>query len=160
MPIKEVCRIAEEVTRTHKHAQIIRLRGLNPTNYGIDFGDRKPKLHLVLRELEKIPTLKLIEIFGLVPDDMVEYDELIHEINRNSKVFCVTLGVQSGSPNTLKAMNIHSSPEKIEDILHRLSGIIVKTLLVMGHPGETDSDVLQTIDFFKRNCIKIYISML
>ena len=149
MPIEEVCRIVEEVTSTHKHSQIVKLCGLNPTNYGIDFGDRKPKLHLLLRELEKIPTLKLIKIFGLVPDDM--YEELICEINRNKKVFCVTLGVQSGSANTLQAMNIHSSPEKTEDILHRLSGKIVETLLVIGHPGETDNDVLQTIDFFKRN---------
>ena len=83
MPLDEVCKVATEITSTTS-VFVISLCALNICNYGIDFGDRKPKLHLLIQALSKIPTVKFIELYSLTASCM--YEELIEEIATNDKV--------------------------------------------------------------------------
>lgn len=106
IPIDEVCKLATEITSTTS-VFVICLGALNICNYGIDFGDRKPKLHLLIQALSKIPTVKFIELYSLTASCM--YDELIDEIASNDKVILVELPMQSGSDFMLKTMNTGST---------------------------------------------------
>ncbi len=127
---------------------VLYLTGMNNCNYGLDYGDHKPKLHLLLRELEKIPSLKYIDIDGIAPSCV--YPELLEELQRNSKVFSIQFMIQSGSNSMLAQMNIGTTVEKLEVALQHLKGKKVVTGVVVSHPGETLEDVKQTIDFLRK----------
>ena len=104
VPIDEVIEIAKDVTESSK-VSIIALTGLNTCNYGIDIGDKKQKLHLLLQELSKIESVKFIEVHSLTIGDM--YEELTTELANNPKVLLIGFSVQSGSNKMHKIMSTH-----------------------------------------------------
>ena len=104
VPFDEVIEIAKNVTESSK-VSIIVLTGLNTCNYGIDIGDKKQKLHLLLQELSKIESVKFIEVHSLTIGDM--YEELTAELANNPKVLLIGFSVQSGSNKMHKIMNTH-----------------------------------------------------
>ncbi len=148
MPIDEVCKLATEITSTTS-VFVISLSALNICNYGIDFGDRKPKLHLLIQALSKIPTVKFIELYSLTASCM--YEELIEEIATNDKVILVELPIQSGSDSVLNAMNTGATVSELQMLLDRLSHKPMRSIFVTSHPYETMEDVQKTIDFIEKN---------
>lgn len=148
LPIDEVLEIANEVTKSPS-IRVIRLTGLNTCNYGIDIGDKKQKLHVLIQELSKLEKVKLIEVHALTIGDM--YEELADEIASNPKVRFISFGTQSGSNEMLKIMNTHYTVEQIQYYLDKFSHKAVYTIVVPGHPGETEETMQTTIDFIKRN---------
>lgn len=148
MPMEEICALATEVTTNSKVFQIA-LTGLNICNYGIDFGDKKPKLHLLIQALSKIPTVKFIYLYSLTVESM--YEELNNEIATNPKILLVELPIQSGSNSMLKAMNTGSTVEEIQYLLDKFSGKPMRSIFVVSHPGETEESVQETINFIKKN---------
>lgn len=149
MPIDEVVQIATDVTADERICKIY-LSGLNTCNYGIDFGDKKPKLHLLIQKVSEIPTVKFIEVQCLTAGDM--YEELIDEIANNPKVIAYGIGYQSGSNTMLKAMNVHSTIEQIQYLHDRLSHKLnTGNIMVICHPGETRETIQETLDFIQKN---------
>lgn len=148
MPIDEVCKLAAEITSTTS-VFVISLSSLNICNYGIDFGDRKPKLHLLIQALTKIPTVKFIELYSLTASCM--YEELIEEIATNDKVILVELAMQSGSDAVLNAMNTGATVNELQVLLDRFSHKPMRSIFVTSHPYETMEDVQKTIDFIEKN---------
>lgn len=140
----------EEVVRMVKEygMPILYLTGMNNCNYGCDFGDGKPKLHILLHELEKISSLKYIDIDGIAPSCV--YPELLNELNRNKKVYSVQFMLQSGSDFMLEKMNIGASVSDLENALEHLQGKRIITGVVVGHPWETLEDVKKTIAFLEK----------
>jgi len=65
---------------------------------------------------------------------------------------CVQLGVESGSPDILRQLGKHTTPEKIVQAadLIRQAGMQLSVYLITGMPEETDSDKQQTINLIKR----------
>lgn len=126
----------------------IRLIGLNATLYGIDLYGRQV-LHELLKKLSNIEGLLNIDISAVASMNM--YEELIFEIESNPKIGKVDIPFQSGSPHMLKVMNIHTTIEKMENMIRRFGNKISLTTFVIGHPYETEEDVDLTIDFIKRN---------
>ena len=148
MKMEDILQQAKDVTKTGNIYRIV-LGGLNICNYGIDMEDRKPKLHLLIKRLAEIPGVKVIDLFSLTAADM--YEELIEEIATNDKVRTVELGVQSGCNKMLKVMNTGSTKEGIQMLLDRLSHKAMKSIIVVGHPGETREDLQETLDFVISN---------
>ncbi len=148
MPIDEVCKLAAEITSTTS-VFVISLSSLNICNYGIDFGDRKPKLHLLIQALTKIPTVKFIELYSLTASCM--YEELIEEIATNDKIILVELALQSGSDAVLNAMNTGATVNELQVLLDRFSHKPMRSIFVTSHPYETMEDVQKTIDFIEKN---------
>lgn len=148
MPMEEVLKRAEDITKNSSVSTII-LDGLNTCNYGIDDEDHKQKLHILVKKLSEIPTVKWIHISCLTVGDM--YEELIEEIANNKKVCEIVLGIQSGSNKMLEVMNVHSTVEQIQHCLDRLSHKRIVTIAVISHPGETLETVQETIDFVRKN---------
>ena len=142
--IEEVCKQVE-----HYGKPVLILSGLNTTNYGIDFGDHKPKLHKLIHEVSKIPTVKWIQVECVASSCI--YEELIEEIENNDKVVYVQYFIQSGSDHMLKEMNIGTTVAQHKKVLERLKGKIIDGAVIVGHPGETMQDVQDTIQFIKDN---------
>ena len=142
--IEEICKI---VARYKK--PVLCLTGLNTCCYGKDFGDGKPKLHLLLKALSKIPTLKYIKIDGVSSSGI--YEELCEEIEHNEKVVCVQFFLQSGSNHMLLEMNIGSKVEDNLVIINRFKGKAIESGIIVGHPGETEEDIQKTIKFIIDN---------
>lgn len=149
-PLDEVLKIAQQVT-SNSNVQTILLAGLNICNYGIDFGDRKPKLHKLIEGLSGIPTVKRIWLNNLTFESM--YEELNCEIEKNPKISCIELPMQSGSDSMLKIMNTGSTVAEIQSLLDRFSksGKRMKSTVVVSHPGETREFLQETIDFIVKN---------
>lgn len=140
--IEQICEMVE-----HHGKPIVILGGMNTTNYGLDFGNHKPKLHDLIREVSKLPTVKWIQIEGVASSCI--YEELIEEIEHNDKVVYIQFFLQSGSDRMLEKMNVGSKIADNKKVLERLKGKIIDGGVIIGHPGETIQDVLDTIQLIK-----------
>ena len=82
-------------------------------------------------------------------------DELI-EVMRTSKKICkhLHLPVQSGSTNILKIMNRRYTKEQYLELVRKIKtavpDISLTTDIIVGFPGETEEDFLETMDVVKQ----------
>ena len=103
--------------------------------------------------LEKIEGLERIRFMTSHPKDLS--DELI-EVIKNSKKICkhLHLPVQSGSTEILKQMNRRYTKEQYLDLVQRIKNAIpdisLTTDIIVGFPGETEEDFLETMDVVKK----------
>lgn len=143
--IKEAKMLAEKGTK-----ELI-LVAQDLTYYGMDLHN-KQTLHLLIREISKIEGIEWIRLLYCYPEEI--YDELIEEIRENDKV-CkyLDLPIQHISNNVLKRMGRRTTKEeivsKIEKLRDRVDNIVLRTSLIVGFPGETDSDFNEIKDFLK-----------
>jgi len=129
----------------------VMLLGQNVNSYGQNL-DEECSFAQLLRRIEKIDKIKRIRFMTSHPKDLS--DELI-EVMASSEKICrhLHLPVQSGSNALLKAMNRRYTREHyielVEKIRAAMPDISLTTDLIMGFPGETDSDVEDTIDLIR-----------
>jgi len=114
-----------------------------------------------LKELEKICDLIIknnlrITFRGYAT---IRSDMSIELLKKMRKAGCVTLhyGFESGSNKVLKYMNKHYTSEDAEELIKKTkkAGINVVINIIVGFPGETESEFNKTLEFIKRN--KSYI---
>ncbi len=77
---------------------------------------------------------------------------------RDAGFYRARLGLESGSPHVLDLMGKKISPALMAESLAKLAGAGIKTTTywVVGHPGETEEDFQQTLDFLEANAENIY----
>ena len=126
----------------------VMLLGQNVNSYGktlenpISFAE-------LLEEVEKIEGLKRIRFMTSHPKDLS--DELIAVMAKSKKI-ChhLHLPMQSGSSRVLKEMNRRYDKEKylnlVEKIRAAIPDISLTTDIIVGFPGETEEDFLETLD--------------
>ena len=130
----------------------VMLLGQNVNSYGKTLEEPVTFAQL-LREIEKIDGLKRIRFMTSHPKDLS--DELI-EVMRNSKKICnhLHLPLQSGSSRILKIMNRKYTKEQylelVEKIRAAVPDISLTTDLIVGFPGETEEDFLETLDVVRK----------
>jgi len=130
----------------------IMLLGQNVNSYGKTL-DNPITFAELLREVNKIDGLKRIRFMTSHPKDLS--DDLIMAIKECDKV-CkhMHLPLQSGSSRVLKEMNRHYDKEKYLDEVKRLReqipDIAITTDIIVGFPGETEEDFLETMDVVKQ----------
>lgn len=130
----------------------IMLLGQNVNSYGKTL-DNPITFAELLREVNKIEGLKRIRFMTSHPKDLS--DDLIMAIKDCDKV-CkhMHLPLQSGSSRVLKEMNRHYDKEKYLDEVKRLReqipDIAITTDIIVGFPGETEEDFLETMDVVKQ----------
>lgn len=77
--------------------------------------------------------------------------ELLAELKRSG---CqrIHYGVESGNPRTLKILNKNINLDQVIEVFNmtRKTGITTFAYFMIGSPGETRDDILETIDFAKR----------
>ena len=130
----------------------VMLLGQNVNSYGKTF-DEPMSFAQLLKEVEKIEGLERIRFMTPHPKDLS--DELI-EVMAASKKICrhLHLPVQSGSSRVLRQMNRHYTKEHylelVEKIRRAIPDISLTTDIMVGFPGETEEDFLDTMDVVKK----------
>ena len=130
----------------------VMLLGQNVNSYGKNL-DNPISFAELLRRVERIEGLQRIRFMTSHPKDLS--DELI-EVMKQSKKICrhLHLPLQSGSTRILKEMNRRYTKEQYlslaEKIRREIPDIAITTDIIVGFPGETYEDVLETIDVVKK----------
>jgi ribosomal protein S12 methylthiotransferase len=123
------------------------------TGYGTDIYNGK-KLVDLIRELSKINKIEWIRILYCYPEEINE--ELINEIAINKKV-CkyIDIPIQHISDKILKLMGRRGKGSEISSLLNKLRervpGIIIRTSIIVGFPGEDENDFDEILSFIKEN---------
>ncbi len=145
--------IVREIERLVKDGVVeVMLLGQNVNSYGKNLEEPMTFAQL-LTEIEKIEGLKRIRFMTSHPKDLS--DELI-EVMKNSKKICkhLHLPLQSGSSDILQKMNRRYDKEKylnlVEKIRTAIPDISLTTDIIVGFPGETEEDFLETVDVVKK----------
>lgn len=130
----------------------VMLLGQNVNSYGktlenpVTFGE-------LLRRVEKIEGLERIRFMTSHPKDLS--DELIKVMKESEKICThLHLPVQSGSSRVLKAMNRKYTKEQylalVDKIRQAVPDISLTTDIIVGFPGETEEDFLETMDVVEK----------
>ena len=130
----------------------VMLLGQNVNSYGKNLEEPMTFAQL-LQEVEKIEGLKRIRFMTSHQTDLS--DELI-EVMKNSKKICkhLHLPLQSGSTEILKVMNRRYAKEQYLNLVERIRAAIpdisLTTDIIVGFPGETEEDFLETMDVVEK----------
>lgn len=133
--IKEIILVAQDTTR-----------------YGLDIYKER-KLSLLLREISKIDGIEWIRVLYCYPEEIDE--ELLNEFAVNEKV-CkyLDIPIQHSSDKVLKTMGRRGTRQDIERVLglirEKIPGIIIRTTLIVGFPGEDEPDFADLKDFVRK----------
>lgn len=123
------------------------------TRYGEDLPGGKLLLADLLKELNKIESLKWIRVMYCYPNNFT--DELIETFATLDKV-CkyVDLPLQHASNRLLASMNRYDTKEEVSSLLaklrERIPGIVIRTTFIVGFPGETDEDFEELKEFVEQ----------
>ena len=131
----------------------IMLLGQNVNSYGNDFKDDDYSFPKLLKDIEKIDGIEIIRFMSPHPKDFS--DELIEVKKKKKKVARqIHLPLQSGSTKILKEMNRKHTKEDYLKIVEKLKNaddnISISTDIIVGFPGETKEDFLDTLDVVKK----------
>ncbi|MDU5109696.1 tRNA (N6-isopentenyl adenosine(37)-C2)-methylthiotransferase MiaB [Clostridium sartagoforme] len=130
----------------------VTLLGQNVNSYGkgleedIDFAK-------LLRKINEVQGLERVRFMTSHPKDLNK--DVIYAIKECDKL-CeqIHLPVQSGSNRILKKMNRHYTKESylelVELIKKEIPGVSLTTDIIVGFPGETEEDFLDTLDLVQK----------
>ncbi len=148
---EEVIRQANQLVQSGY--QEIVLTGIHTGGYGSDFKDYN--LAMLLRDLEaQVPGLKRIRISSIEASQLT--DEVIDVIDKsNIVVRHLHIPLQSGSDTVLKRMRRKYTMDFFADRLNRLKkalpGLAVTSDVIVGFPGETEEEFMETFNFIKEH---------
>ena len=145
---KDILREIEELSK--EGYKEIMLLGQNVNSY--NGGDGYTFANL-LRDIDKIDGIDIVRFMSPHPKDFK--DDVIDAI-RDCKSVCkvIHLPLQSGSTNVLKLMNRRYTKEQylelVEKIRAKIPEVTFTTDIIVGFPGETEEDFLDTLDVVEK----------
>ncbi|HBD65215.1 MAG TPA: tRNA (N6-isopentenyl adenosine(37)-C2)-methylthiotransferase MiaB [Clostridiales bacterium] len=153
---REKSRLPEEIINEVKAlaadgCKELTLLGQNVNSYGSNL-EEKFTFAQLLYELNKIDGIERIRFMTSHPKDLT--DDLITAIKECNKV-CnhVHLPVQAGSNDVLNRMNRRYTKEHylnlVEKLKKEIPDVAITTDIIVGFPGETEDDFLETVDVVK-----------
>jgi len=154
---QEVSRHPNEIMReariaAHRGAKEITLLGQTVNSYGLDL---KPRLKFsdLIRMLSEIENIKRIRFVSPHPQEVRQ--DFIDLVCENPKV-CrhIHMPLQAGSDRILKLMNRNYRKDKylsiIDAIKSRVPDMALTTDIIVGFPGETEAEFLETVEVMKQ----------
>lgn len=123
------------------------------SDYGVDL-DENNNLYELLKGLEEVDGLDWIRLFYFYPDELT--DEVIDLMAKSEKICSyLDMPVQHFSDSVLKRMNRKITGEKILERITRLReknpGIVIRTSIIVGFPGETEEDFEKLLEGVKKS---------
>lgn len=121
------------------------------TRYGIDlYGEFS--LAKLLKRLCKIDGIQWLRVLYCYPDSIT--DELLDVMAEEEKIVkYIDLPLQHASGKVLRAMNRRGDRESLTALLQKIRekipGVILRTTLITGFPGETEEDFTELAEFVK-----------
>ncbi len=153
--------IVDEITEISKQGiKEVVITGIHIASYGKDF---KKDIGLIdlLKEINKIEGIKRIRLGSIEP--IIINENFINELIKLEKV-CdhFHLSLQSGCDETLKRMNRRYTTKEFENVTNLIKenypNVALTTDIIVGFPGETDKEFLQTYQYLdKINFYKMHI---
>ncbi|MCI8622476.1 MAG: 30S ribosomal protein S12 methylthiotransferase RimO [Provencibacterium sp.] len=145
--------VAEGWWLAHHGVREINIVAQDPTRYGEDLYG-KPRLCSLLRELCKIDGIRWIRLLYLYPERIS--DELIALMaeQREKIVPYIDMPIQHCNHEILRRMNRPGGREALEALVGKLRagipGVVLRTTLICGFPGETEEQFEELCDFARR----------
>ena len=121
------------------------------SRYGIDlYGEYS--LAKLMERLCRIEKLHWLRVLYCYPDSIT--DELLEVMAREEKIVpYMDLPLQHASGPILKAMNRRGDRESLtalmKKIREKVPGVVLRTTIITGFPGETEEDFTQVAEFLK-----------
>ncbi len=147
---KKIEKVLSEIwTLVERGYKEIVLTGINLGRYGVDIGSSLGKL---CQEIDKIEGDFRVRLSSLNPEDITEE---IYQLFSHSERFChhLHISLQSGSNRILKRMNRTYTREEFLEVVEKLRNLdkdfSITTDIIVGFPGETDEDFLQSVEMVK-----------
>ena len=158
MPEEEVMAQVEHLAGKGVHEVV--LTGIHLSSYGVDFSGEKNFVRLggrplleVLEKAAEVEGIERIRLGSLEPRIITE--EFLEKMVHIPKV-CphFHLSLQSGCDSVLKRMNRHYTTEeyhsRVELLRQYFDNPAVTTDIIVGFPGETEEEFLQTREYLAR----------
>jgi len=148
-PIENIIEEAKEFAEHGVKELIVIAQDL--TRYGMDLYKERSLTRLI-RELSKIEGIEWIRLHYLYPEAFD--DELINEIATNNKVVkYLDIPIQHINDSILKKMNRHTNGKQIRELFAKLRkeipGLVIRTSLITGLPGEGEEEFEELCAFLK-----------
>lgn len=143
--------VIKEITTLVKNGyKEVVLTGIHTGHYGSDIETSFPEL---LKEIVKIEGLERLRISSIEITEL--NDEFLNVLKNNSVIVShLHIPLQAGSDKILASMNRkYLTPyflDKVEKIREIRPDISLTTDVIVGFPGETEEDFLDTINFCKK----------
>ena len=149
-PMEDILKDAENIASSG--IKEIILAAQDTTNYGIELY-KKRALPELLHKLSQIEGIEVIRVMYGYMDGI--NDELIDEIASNPKVAnYLDIPIQHGDDAILKAMLRHDTSavitERLEKLREKIPGLIVRTTVMVGFPGETEESFSNLVSNLKK----------
>ena len=139
----------EACNLTEKGVKEINLIAQDLTAYGRDRKDGTT-LEGLLRELANVPQLHWLRLLYAYPNFL---DDALLEVIRDSEKICkyIDIPFQHISQSILQRMRRGKSGSSVREATQKLRkfipGLTLRTSLIVGFPGETDTDFSELLDF-------------
>jgi len=150
-PIEQIIKEAESLVKNG--TKEILLIAQDSTYYGLDIY-KKRNLAELLDKLADVEGLEWIRLHYAFPTGFPE--DVLDVMARRSNI-CKYLDIplQHGSTEMLKIMRRGTTREKSEQLLktirEKVPGIAIRTTLIAGHPGETEAEFEDMLDFVEKS---------
>ena len=148
-PMEELLKEAQDLADSGVKELIVIAQ--DTSRYGIDlYGERK--LAELLQKLCQIEGFVWVRVHYLYPDEMS--DELIDVLANEPKIVkYLDIPIQHINDNILRAMNRRGNGEYVKKLLtklrERIPGLVLRTSLITGLPGEGEAEFEQLCEFLK-----------
>ena len=121
------------------------------TYYGVDLYHERRIAQLV-EAIAEVPGVEWVRLHYAYPTD---FPMKLLRVMREHNNICryLDIALQHCADNVLSAMHRHVNSQQTYELIEKLRaevpGIHIRTTLMVGHPGETEEDFKQLIDFVK-----------
>lgn len=128
------------------------------SDYGVDLegGGKKdgknPLIYNLLSELEKVEGIDWVRVFYFYPDDLTE--DVMELMAKSTKITkYLDMPIQHFADGVLRRMNRRATGElihsKINKLREHVPGIVLRTSVIVGFPGETEEDFQALLEGIK-----------
>jgi ribosomal protein S12 methylthiotransferase len=128
------------------------------SDYGVDLQGggkeegKNPMIYDLLSRLEKVEGIDWIRVFYFYPDDLTE--DVMDLMSKSKKITkYLDMPVQHFADGVLKRMNRRVTGnvinQKIQTLREKIPGIVLRTSIIVGFPGETEEDFEALVEGIK-----------
>lgn len=135
----------------HGHLEII-LTGIHTGGYGVDF-ENYDLADLIIDIEKQVKGIKRVRISSI---EMTQITDKMIKVMQESNILAkhLHIPIQSGSNTVLQRMNrkytTEAFIEKADRIKALFPDIALTTDVIVGFPGETEAEFMETVEFIKR----------
>lgn len=146
--VENILKTAKEIAQTD--VKEIVLTGVNTGDFGIQNGERKERFLDLVKALDNLESIERIRISSIEPNLLT--DEIIEFVAQSKKfVPHFHIPLQSGSNKILKLMRRRYLRELYQNRVGKIKNLMphccIGVDVIVGFPGETHEDFLETYQF-------------